>query len=74
MSKKENMIELEGIGSFAVQEATLKQRGDVKQLFCENWNLIKTILEYVKDVIPGASIVIVIVLKLLEKLHKKICQ
>lgn len=48
---------------------------DPKQLFCQNWDTVKTVLEVLKALVPGpVGVIIGVVIKAGDAAHKAICK
>ncbi|MEP9358611.1 hypothetical protein [Sphingomonas sp. KR3-1] len=46
---------------------------DVKQLFCDNWGVVKQVLQVLGNLVPGLGLIIGIIIKAGDAAHGAIC-
>ena len=47
--------------------------GDARQLFCENWDVVKQVLSYLKPLLPAFGWVITAIIAAGDILHRRVC-
>ena len=54
-------------------EIAAKDLEDVRTVFCQNWDTAKTVLEVLKNIIPGGGIAIGLVITIGDAAKKQFC-
>ena len=72
LTQQEEQQILAAIDDYASQKQAID--GGAKELFCEHWETVKEVLEFLKDVLPAPiPAIIKIVIKFGDIAHGKIC-
>lgn len=54
-------------------DVTAANLAEIQDKFCQHWPVVKTVLEFLKTIIPGGGIIIGVVISIGDGAHRTYC-